>query len=354
MNRKDNVILETYLDEIKQGKWVAGQELITALEHLIEEKNDPRFYYDTTEADRRIAFIEGALRLTKSPFYGKNMKLMIWQKAFISALYGFYMADDNTQRFRRALLLVGRKNGKLLDLETPIETPDGTKRFGDIHEGDYVFGHNGKPVRVLWESAIQYDDTYKVTFEDGEEIIAGGSHNWTVTNKNLRRAFNYKGTSGRRRNALMKLDDYGCAVKTTSEMYDYGVFLNRRDGKGKEYYWRVPMISAPVEYAPQPPVFNPYLIGYWLGNGNRWNANVTCHSQDAEELKSIIGEEWISQFHPSKDTGNAFFISFVNGTLAQLKSMGLRGNKFIPDEYFTASVLSPKSLHTRAYVKLLS
>lgn len=338
MNRKDNMILETYLDEIKQGKWVAGQELITALEHLIEEKNDSRFYYDTAEADRRIAFIEGALRLTKSPFYGKNMKLMIWQKAFISALYGFYMADDNTQRFRRALLLVGRKNGKLLDLETPIETPDGTKRFGDIHEGDYVFGHDGKPVRVLWESAIQYDDTYKVTFEDGEEIIAGGSHNWTVTNKHWRRLLKYNVTGERNTPSRDELVDGTYKVKTTKELYDYGIYLTRRDGTGREYHWRVPMMSAPVEYAPQPPVWKPYFIGYWLGNGNRTAPALTCHTDDAEELRTYLEDDGdLSQFHPQNNKDRGFYMSFKN-RLVIMRKMNLIGNKHIPDEYFTASV----------------
>jgi phage terminase large subunit-like protein len=40
------------------------------------------------------------------------MKLMLWQKAFISAMYGFKMAEDLTDRFRRVLLLIARKNTK--------------------------------------------------------------------------------------------------------------------------------------------------------------------------------------------------------------------------------------------------
>ena len=67
--------------------------------------------YDTSDADLRLDFIENCIRCTKSPFYGQPMKLLLFQKAFISALYGFKMYDG-TDRFQRVLLLIARKNGK--------------------------------------------------------------------------------------------------------------------------------------------------------------------------------------------------------------------------------------------------
>ncbi|WP_407454800.1 terminase large subunit domain-containing protein, partial [Methanobrevibacter sp.] len=73
---------------------------------------DDRYIYDTRDADLRMDFMENCVRLTKSPFYGQPMKLMLWQKAFISAMYGFKMAADLTDRFRRVLLLIARKNTK--------------------------------------------------------------------------------------------------------------------------------------------------------------------------------------------------------------------------------------------------
>jgi phage terminase large subunit-like protein len=56
--------------------------------------------------------MENCVRLTKSPFYGKPMKLMLWQKAFIESIYAWKMAEDGTDRFRRVLLLISRKNTK--------------------------------------------------------------------------------------------------------------------------------------------------------------------------------------------------------------------------------------------------
>ena len=80
-----NYLLQ-YRDAIRHGEIVAGVELITELDNLIADLDNPRYIYDTTDAERRIDFMENCIRLTKSPFYGKPMKLMLWQKAFIEVV----------------------------------------------------------------------------------------------------------------------------------------------------------------------------------------------------------------------------------------------------------------------------
>lgn len=112
MSRHTNGFLEEYADKVFSGEIIAGREMKQGLERLIAGLTDPRYVYDTTEADRRIDFMEHCVRLTKSPFYGQPMKMMLWQKAWISALYGFKMKEDGTDRFRRTLLLISRKNTK--------------------------------------------------------------------------------------------------------------------------------------------------------------------------------------------------------------------------------------------------
>lgn len=107
-----NGYLEEYYQQIMDGDIIAGQELKTELTKLMVEMDDDRYIYDTRDADMRMDFMENCIRLTKSPFYGMPMKLMLWQKAFISVSYGFKMADDLTDRFRRILLLIARKNTK--------------------------------------------------------------------------------------------------------------------------------------------------------------------------------------------------------------------------------------------------
>lgn len=106
-----NGYLEAYYEDCRNGTNVVGAEMMMGLEKLIEDMEYDEYIYDTTEADRRMHFMENCIRLTKSPFYNKPMKLMSWQKAFISAVYGFKM-PDGTNRFQRVLLLIARKNTK--------------------------------------------------------------------------------------------------------------------------------------------------------------------------------------------------------------------------------------------------
>ena len=106
-----NGYLESYYEGCRNGTYVIGAELMIELEKLMADMEGDEYLYDTTEADMRMDFIEGAIRLTKSPFYNHPMKLLPFQRAFISALYGFKM-PDGLNRFQRALFLIARKNGK--------------------------------------------------------------------------------------------------------------------------------------------------------------------------------------------------------------------------------------------------
>lgn len=107
-----DLYLIQYRIAIKKGEITAGQELIMELDRLINDLGNPRYYYDTTEAYKRIHFMEGCIRLTKSPFYGKPMILMLWQKALIEVAYSFKMSDTDFDRFKKIILLIARKNTK--------------------------------------------------------------------------------------------------------------------------------------------------------------------------------------------------------------------------------------------------
>lgn len=105
-----------YREAIRRGEIQAGHDLTDELDRLIADLDDPAYIYDTHDAEIRIDFIEHCVRLTKSPFYGKPMKLLLWQKAFIEVVYSFKMRDIDSgewvDRFQEILLLICRKNGK--------------------------------------------------------------------------------------------------------------------------------------------------------------------------------------------------------------------------------------------------
>ncbi len=112
----DNSYLLEYKARAESGEIILGRDLYQELMNLEEDFVDDRFRYDTGKAMARINFIEKCCRLTKSPFYNKPMKLMLWQKALIEAAYSFKIISIDTKewidRFTEILLLISRKNGK--------------------------------------------------------------------------------------------------------------------------------------------------------------------------------------------------------------------------------------------------
>lgn len=108
----DNSFLLEYQARIESGEIVAGRELITELNRLKEDIATDAYTYNTNDALLRMDFMEKCVRLTKSPYYNKPMVLMLWQKAFIEAVYSFKMSDTTLRRFKKVILLIARKNTK--------------------------------------------------------------------------------------------------------------------------------------------------------------------------------------------------------------------------------------------------
>ena len=104
--------LEEYYGLIKRGEVVTGYWVRKAVENLIDDMQNPDYVYDTTEAHKRIKFMETCCLQSKQPYYMQPIKLMPWQKAWWEAVYSFRMADTGFRRFTEGLLEIARKNGK--------------------------------------------------------------------------------------------------------------------------------------------------------------------------------------------------------------------------------------------------
>lgn len=106
-----NYLLEYY--RLIQTKQIAvGWYLKKQVQNLVRDLENERYIYDTTEAHKRIKFMESLCLQSKQPYYMKPIKLMPWQKAWWEAVYSFKMADTGLRRFSEGLLKVARKNGK--------------------------------------------------------------------------------------------------------------------------------------------------------------------------------------------------------------------------------------------------
>lgn len=114
----DNSYLLEYRGRAESGDIIIGQELWMMLDILAEDLHNDRYIYNRDDALLRMDFMENCVRLTKSPYYNKPMRLMLWQKALIEAFYSFKMAEQSKDkgfwidRFKKLLLLIARKNTK--------------------------------------------------------------------------------------------------------------------------------------------------------------------------------------------------------------------------------------------------
>ena len=101
-----------YREAIRRGEIKAGIEMITELDNLLADLDDPQYRYDTEMSDLIIDFIENCCKLTVAPFYGKPFKLELWQKAFIEASFSFQIQSIDSgewvQRFQEILLLIAK------------------------------------------------------------------------------------------------------------------------------------------------------------------------------------------------------------------------------------------------------
>lgn len=102
---------EKYFGSILDGKLVACDKMKRISEILIEQYLTPNeFHFDSDIANNKIKFIE---KFCKQPSgeIGKPLKLELFQKARLQALFGF-VDDNNLRQYNECLIIEGRKNGK--------------------------------------------------------------------------------------------------------------------------------------------------------------------------------------------------------------------------------------------------
>ena len=108
--KMDNAIL-AYYQAIKSGAAVVGRWVELVYERIVTMLERKEVTFDQVKANRAIEYIETHCFHTEGELAPNPLKLELWQKAFISAIFGIMDANGRRQ-FREVILLVGRKNGK--------------------------------------------------------------------------------------------------------------------------------------------------------------------------------------------------------------------------------------------------
>jgi len=121
--------IEEYHNAIQRGEINACRRVRAVYARLLDDLSRPgKYVFDEARATRPITFIETFCKHSKGEWAGRPVRLELFQKAFIQALFGFLDRETGLRRYREAFFLVGRKNGKstlLAGLALYMLTSDG-------------------------------------------------------------------------------------------------------------------------------------------------------------------------------------------------------------------------------------
>lgn len=105
--------IEQYYQEMVNGNITVSNRVKKQYKSLVEDMNDhPKYKYDDAKAQRPIKFIESFCKHSKGELAGKPLVLDLFQRAYISALFGFVDKETGYRRYTESFFFVGRKNGK--------------------------------------------------------------------------------------------------------------------------------------------------------------------------------------------------------------------------------------------------
>ncbi len=269
-------------------------------------------HYDMAKADRAVAFIENLCH-TKGKWAGKKFLLLPWQDQIVRDIFGI-VGENGKRQFLTAYVEIPKKNGKQLALSTPIPTPAGYTTMGELKVGDKVMDEKGNPCNVVAISPVdETEQAYQLNFRDGTAIIAGERHLWRVEVTN----------NGKREKIL-----------TTGRMY---AKQNKASNKDNRAIFRIRIADAFILPDADLPV-DPYLFGFWLGNGSATKPEITVRRGDVEAVIANIPYVLHNRY---EQEGFSDILVYK-----ELKSVLVKSylEKRIPDRYLRASLLQRKRM----------
>ena len=233
----------------------------------------------------------------------------VWEGHYYKS-HAIYQAREHGHHYAE---LASRSKGKAHPYNEWVYTTDGLKQWGDIKVGDYVYGDNGLPTKII---AIPFDDVcpiYEIELANGKKVKCSEGHLWKVIS-------HCRGTK----------------VISTKEL----IYLYKRPRKntiGYELDCSIP-ISKAVEFEYKKTKIDPYTFGLLLGDGYFRVPNCatktyfTANDNDFKVYKKYIPYNW-SKYTNTKFGYNLNIPNFGN----ILREYGLyytkSEDKFIPNEY---------------------
>ncbi|WP_436950646.1 terminase large subunit [Staphylococcus xylosus] len=105
--------IEQYYQAMEDGNIIVSNRVRKQYQKLVQDiKEHPKYIFDDAKANRAIKFIETFCKHSKGELAGKPLKLALFQRAYVSALFGFVDKETGYRRYTESFFFVARKSGK--------------------------------------------------------------------------------------------------------------------------------------------------------------------------------------------------------------------------------------------------
>ena len=225
------------------------------------------------------------------------------------------LKTPNGEPYDGMMVFLPPGSAKALCLDTPIPTPSGWVRMGDLKIGDKVFDENGHPCNVTWVSPVHRNrPVYSVKTDCGDEIIADHDHEWLVRLCGKRKVFKIK------------------------ETWELAKKRSKRPMIERAKALELPDADLPID---------PYALGVWLGDGNSDSGGLTLNADDAPHIVERIRASGLEV--KKNETELRWHVHGIRGKLVKLGLLRdpfrkIFGRKHIPSAYLRSSLEQRLSL----------
>lgn len=258
-----------------------------------DKTNNDTLHFVKKNANRLIQAAAKINMLAFARYINPQLDIQPFHRLYYAILDKFAHGE-----IKKLMVTVPPQHGKALPIDTPILTTKGWKNHGDLRPGDYVFGDDGKPKKVICNFGSYKWHTKKMSFADGISIVSAYEHLWKIYSE-------YDDKKGRR-----------------EEILETQAIFSRK-------HRRSPYIKADVKIqtsAKQLPI-EPYILGLWLGDGLSRQGVIISGKQDVELYRNI------GVVRKLKDN---YYRVLVPDLSRKLRLCGLIQRKRIPVEYLLA------------------
>jgi recombination protein RecT len=240
---------------------------------------------------------------------GGVSRVIVMDKAEI---YEHRARSDAYTKFKSGPWITDEKSMWLkgLAVDTPILTPFGWSTMGALVRGNLVFDMNGQLCRIIDKSEVKSLPCYRITFANGEEIVCDEEHFW----------FARIGQEGKH-----SRDWRVHPIADLAEAKALGKAI-------------VMPITDPVDLPRRELPIDPWVLGFWLGDGHHRSGCVTIGERDLDEAMAAIRSAGYEIGAVRKDSRSSAHSVRIIGLTKLLANAGLLGHKHIPNEYLFCSV----------------